>query len=260
MIGHQRSIALRNAEDAQRNAANADDNFQLALAALEETLAESVVGELIVEPIDEKRSELQRRGIDFYNRLAEKNGVEPTTWAAYRLLVFNQRVGEAMALQKDNPMAAEMAWLDAIHLAEKLTAATDGDPKNQSKLISCIDDYGAFLTKNDRRDQAIEQSLRAEQLIGRLKHDHPGFPLTPYLEGKNLYNRSVCQQDAGRMDEAERLCSLALSCLERVLQDLDDVYTARTLATCQYNLGFYLAQRGEDDEAKGIWQKARNTW
>ncbi len=238
--------------------------INLRLAALDKTLAESVVGELIVEPIVEKRRELQQQGIDFYEQLAAKNSVAPTRWPAYQLLVFNKRFGEAYDLQQTDPAAAEEAFQDAIELAQALVAATDGDPDNRAQLIHAIDDYANLLgIKLGRTEEAIGESQRAAELITRLKTDCPDFRLNAYLEGKNLYNRSVFQEHAERLDEAERLCREALPQLVVAVEsqpDSSEAYDIRVLAMCRYNLGFYLWQRGEHIETRELWLKSLKDW
>lgn len=244
-----------------RQAQRAEDNLGLALSALEQTLAESVVGDLVVEPSDAKRKELQRRGIAFYEQFARKNGVAPTTWPTYRLLVFNQRLSEAFELKTENPTAAEQAYIEAISLGEQLVAATDGDPKNQARLVHAIDDYGVFFADTKRFDQAIVQSNRASEFVNRLVTEHPGFALNSYLVGKNRYNRSVYVASMGRKDEAERLCREALAHLDKAFDlQSDDLLVPKTLAQCRYNLGLYLAERGATDEAAEFWEKSLRDW
>jgi hypothetical protein len=244
-----------------RQSVRAEQNLQLALAALEQTLAESVVGDLIVEPVDAKRAELQRRGIEFYDEFAKKNGVDPTTWPAYRLLVFNQRLDQAYSLENTDPKAADRAFSDAISQAEQLVTATSGDPRNQGRLVHCIDDYSNFLGNHGRRDEALKESTKAGQLIARIVKEHPDFPMNPYLLGKNLYNRGKQYEIAGNLADAERCCREAIPHLKKAYDtepnELRDVYV---LASCRYNLGLYLAQGGKKDEAEQQWNDAVRDW
>ncbi|MCO6045926.1 serine/threonine protein kinase [Aeoliella sp. ICT_H6.2] len=254
MIGRERALAVANADKAE-------GNLDLALAALDETLAESVVGDLIVEPIGDKRRELQRRGIEFYEQFASQNGVEPTSWPAYRLLVFNERLGDALDATGNDPQQADKAYQQAIQLATEL----DDSPQNRARLIHCVDDYAIFLKDQGRLQDAMRESRRAGHFVDALRKDHPEFALNDYLEGKNLYNRSVTQAAADQMPEAEETCRQALPLLEQAWeQGLEDApqrtIETKTLAMCRYNLGLYAAQGGRPQEAEELWIKSLGDW
>lgn len=257
-IARERSAALR-------NAGKAEGNYSLALAALEDTLAESVAGDLIVEPIDEKRKELQRRGIEFYERVAAQNGLEPTVWPTYRLLVFNSRLGEALELQEQQSPEADKAFTEATALAEQLVAATDGDPRHRARLIHCVDDYAFCLKQLGRLDDAMQHSNRARQLVNSLKDDHPAYDLNAYLEGTNTYNRSVYLAELNLSGEAEQAALQALPLLERAhTKGLEDAphrtMETKALAMCRYNLGLYAVQAGRADDAAEYWQASLRDW
>jgi hypothetical protein len=243
-----------------RQSLRAEQNLQLALSALEQTLAESVVGDLIVEPVDAKRAELERRGIKFYEEFAIKNDVDPTGWPAYRLLVFNQRVSDAVSLRTEDPKAAELAFTDAISQARKLVMVTDGAPKNQARLIHCIDDYGSFLGEQGRGEEAQRQSMEAGKLAGSLAEQHPDFATNPYLQGTILYNRSKLYE-AAKPADAKRCCRESLVFLEKAFAiEPNERRVVYVLASCRYNLGLYLGQGGQNDEAEKQWNNALRDW
>jgi serine/threonine protein kinase len=245
-----------------RQAQRAEENLILALAALEETLAESVVGDLIVEPVDAKRAELQRRGIDFYEKFALKNGLDPKTWPTYRLLVLNQHLDKAYSLEKADPEKAERAFQDAIADATELVKATSGEPRHQARLIHAIDDYGNFLANNGRADVALRQSMRAGDLAASLAIDHPDFTQNAYLHGKILYNRAGQRYRIDtRPGDAIRHYNEAHEFLERAFDaEPKEIRVIYLLASCRYNLGWHLAETGAHDEATDFWQKASRDW
>jgi serine/threonine protein kinase/predicted negative regulator of RcsB-dependent stress response len=253
LIGRQRDLV-------SRQSVRAEQNLQLALSALEQTLAESVVGDLIVEPVYAKRAELERRGIKFYEEFANKNGVDPTSWPAYRLLVFNQRRNQAYSLEAESPKAAEVAFNDAISQARQLVTATNGDPKNQARLIHCIDDYGNFLGEQGRREEALRQSMEAGRLADSLVEKYHDFPTNPYLQGTILYNRSKLFE-ADKPADARRCCRESLAFLEKAFAaEPNERRVIYILASCRYNLGLYLAQGGRNDEAEKQWNDALRDW
>jgi tetratricopeptide (TPR) repeat protein len=245
-----------------RQAQRAEENLSLALAALEETLSESVVGDLIVEPVDTKRAELQRRGIDFYEKFANKNGANPQDWPAYRLLVFNQHLDKAFSSEKSDPAGAERAFQDAIAEATALVEATNGEPSHQARLIHAIDDYGNFLAKNGRADDALRQSMRAGDLAASLAKDYPDFTQNAYLHGKILYNRARHRYRVdARPGDGIQLYRDAIALLERAFDaEPEEIRNAYLLASCRYNLGSHLAERGAHDEAADFWQKSLRDW
>jgi serine/threonine protein kinase/predicted negative regulator of RcsB-dependent stress response len=260
LIGRQKVLVERQRDLVSRQSVRAEQNLQLALAALEQTLAESVVGDLIVEPVDAKRAELERRGIKFYEEFANKNGLDPSTWPAYRLLVFNQRRNQAYSQEAENPQAAEVAYTDSIAQATQLVTATHGEPKNQARLIHCIDDYGSFLGERGRREEALRQSMEAGRLADSLIEQYPDFPTNPYLQGTILYNRSKLYE-ADKPADARRCCREALVFLEKAFAaEPNEIRVVYVLASCRYNLGLYLGQGGRDDEAEKQWNDALRDW
>jgi serine/threonine protein kinase len=243
-------------------AQRAEENLNLALSALEETLAESVVGDLIVEPVGAKRAELQRRGIDFYEKFALKNSVDPMTWPAYRLLVLNQHLDKAFSSEKTDPEGADREFQDAIAEATELVKATNGEPHHQARLIHAIDDYANFLAKNGRADDALRQSLRAGDLAANLAKDYPDFTQNAYLHGKILYNRARHRYRVdARPGDGIQLYRDAIAFLEKAFDaEPEEIRNVYLLASCRYNLGSHLAERGAHDEAADLWQKSLRDW
>ena len=253
LINRQRAVALHNAntakhnaETAKKNASKADDNFQLALSMLEETLAESVAGNLVVEYIDPKHEELGRRGIEFYKQLAKRNNVDPETWTTYRLLVCIQQLKKATSLREKDPVLAEDAYLRALSLANELHAEKQDDPRYLAKLINCLDEYAVYLESSKRHDEAESQSQRAATLAKKLLESHPDFRPANYLIGTNHYNAGVRRQERGRSEAAEEKYIIALDYLEKAFraEPLEERHIFR-LAQCQYNLGLVYGRRGE---------------
>jgi serine/threonine protein kinase len=243
-----------------RQAKRAEENLSLALAALEETLAESVVGDLIVEPVDAKRTELQRRGIDFYEKFAQKNGLDPKSWPTYRLLVFSELLDKAKSLRVNDHHAADRAYRDAIAEATQLVAATKDVPGNRARLIHALEDYSIFLGDTGRDAESLQRSIEAGELAQSLVNEYPDFPHNDYLQGQILYNRAK-RYEATQPAEAERLCREALAFVEQAFKtDPNKINIAYLLASCRYNLAMYLVQRGSNDEASELWTKSLGDW
>lgn len=246
----------------RREAKRAEANLNLALVGLEETLAESIIGDrLLVEPMGASRIELQRRGIQFYEEFANRNGTRPSQWPTYRRLVFHQRLNDGLSLKQHDLQAAIVAFEDAITLGEQLVAVTNGNATNQARLINSICDYSFVLGEANRFDDALAQSTRVKELINRLKSEQPEFKYLPFLQGRNLYNRAVYHEHLSQVEEAERLCREAIPHLEKALKiEPDEILIPQFLTMCRYNLGLYLAQRGEAHEATELWHQSRAGW
>ena len=261
MVGNQRSVAIQNAETARRNAKKADENLQLALTALEETLAESVAGNLVVEYGDEKHKELERRGIDFYEEFARQNDVDPSIWPTYQLLVCNQQLEQGFVLRTSDPDTAENAFRQALSTAEQLYAHDSNDPRYQAKLIHCLQELAVYLNEIGRREEVETYSKRSGALAQELLTNHLEFLPAQYLLGINHYNEGVWLQNAGQLSNAGQSYRNALPHLRDALySEPNEVRNPHALAMCQYNLAMSYAGRGESEKAKENWQKSFNTW
>jgi tetratricopeptide (TPR) repeat protein len=244
-----------------REANRAEENFSLALAALEDTLAESVVGDLIIEPLDAKRAELERRGIAFYEEFARANGVDPTHWLTYRLLTLNQLLDKAVSVPLGDTVTADRAYHKAISEATKLVDATSGEARSQAMLIHAVDNYSARLGNSGRAEEAMRQSLLAGELAQQLAKEYPDFAQNAYLQGKNLYNRALRYEAAGKPADEQRTYREALALLEKACEaEPDELRNIHMLAMCQYNLARYLGQRGEASEAAELWEQSLRSW
>jgi serine/threonine protein kinase len=244
-----------------RQAKRAESNLNLALAALEQTLADSVVGDLIVESSEPARVELERRGIAFFEQFARDNGLDAKIWPTYRVLLYSQRLQQAVSHAEQNPERADQAFRDAISEAAELVVATNGEPQYRAHLIHAIDAYGVFLAHRGRERDALRQSNRANQLAVSLVRAHPDFPQIPYLQGQLLFNRAKRYEAVCAFPEAERCYRESLAFLEQATatepNELRNVYA---IASCRYNLATLVGQRQNNDEAAELWEKSLQDW
>jgi tetratricopeptide (TPR) repeat protein len=237
---------------------NADDNFVLALSALEETLAEAVAGNLVVGYADPKHKELERRGIEFFEQLARKNNLNPETWLTYRLLVCNQQLEKALQLRAENVSEAETAHQRAIALSDQLHSDDKQEPRYLAKLVNCLDEYSVFL-HNLGRSEADEPSRRAAELAEELLASHPDFLSAHYLIGINHYNTGVRLQGRGHDVEAEAAYQTAITHLQRAFElEPTEVRNPYGLAQCKYNLAMIYSE--DTAKAETYWQESLRLW
>jgi serine/threonine protein kinase/tetratricopeptide (TPR) repeat protein len=254
LIRHQRELAVRNAKKA-------DDNFQLARSALEHTLFQSVAGELVVEYDDPKHSELRQRGIRFYEDLAHQNGVLPTTWTTYNLLICDQHLSRAYSLRRDAADDAMQAFEQAVDMAKELSVERSAQPHGKAKLIHCLHEYAVFLHDHGKADASRRCQAEARVLLQQLIAENPGYAPTHYLLALNHYNEGKWNQDAGQLIDAERQYREALSHLETaVANEPNEIRNPHLKAMCLYNLGLAQGTRGQFVAAKQSWQESVELW
>ncbi len=81
---------------------------------MDETLSARVIGDLTGDqPLDRHEAALVDRGIDFDERFAQQNGVEPRTWPTYQRLLREKHLNDGLRLgrngQFDKPQRP-IAW------------------------------------------------------------------------------------------------------------------------------------------------------
>ena len=254
MIGHQRTTAVANAEQSE-------ENLQLALQALDETLAESVAGNLVAEYDDPKRRELERRGIAFYEEFARRNDLDPNSWPTYRLLACNASLSRAVGLQRSDADSAETEFMSTLRAAELLVDQSPVDPRCQATLINCLNSYAHFLSETSRLERSLELSARGEALADRLCTNHGDFAPAYYLLGVNRYNEGLAHFQAGRHIDAARCYDEATAPLATALsREQNELRNPLALARCHYNLALTLALSGEPREADQHWRQSLELW
>ena len=230
-------------------------------AALEQTLFESVAGELVVEYDDLKHSELRQRGIRFYEDLAHRNGVLPTTWTTYNLLLCDQHLSRAYRLGREDANAATQAYEQAIAMAEKLSVERSAQPHGKAKLIHCLHEYATFLHDQGKTEASHRCQTKARGLLQDLIAANPDYASTPYLLAVNHYNEGKWQQDAGDLMDAERLYREALPNLETATaKEPNEIRNPHLKAMCLYNLGLVQGSRSQWDLAEKSWQESLELW
>jgi tetratricopeptide (TPR) repeat protein len=245
-----------------REARRAEENLNLALAALEQTLAESVAGELIIEPNAPKRDELAQRGIRFYEEFARKNGVDPHNWTTYRVLLCNQQLSKALSLRKTGRHAeTSQAFEKAIDQARQLMTDANAHPIHRARLAGCLGDYSTFLNDIGRTTEAERYCDASGELIAILVEKFPEDPEYRYLLGLYWYNRGIISVAARRTDLAEFAYAQAIMSLEKAIRAQPDVRVYRyILAQSRYNLGLVLSDSGQHVPAGRVWNQALADW
>ena len=256
LIARQRSIAERNAQQAEAN-------LQLALRAMDETLSARVIGDLTGDqPLDRHEAALVDRGIDFYERFAQQNGVEPRTWPTYQRLLREKHLNDGLSLGRNGQFEqAAAAYRLAICEAEQLVAAHGDEPQYSQSLAFCYQQLADMLIQGGHVEEGEPFLRKGHDMHVKLAQDHPGQAEFRYSLGAATYNLARQQMFAGRSQAAEQSYRAALAPLEEAVADHpSDVSYARMRAMCLYNLGHLLGSNGRNDEARATWDQALTQW
>jgi hypothetical protein len=275
-------LVARERTVAQQNAQQAEDNLKLALAALDETLTEFVIGDLSGdEPMDDYQQELMRRGIVFYETFARQNAIDLDDVPTYQALLLanylQQAEAHAAAGCHDE---ADRAYRRAIVQAEKIanrfgpTSRQDviahwdesvGHYAALHSLANCHVRYALHLLDAGDPAAAVQHLLAARATYEELHRVVPddaelGHRLS-YQLGVSHYNMGKIETEAGDVARAESLYKEAETLLRKAVERQPEREKFRkVLAMCRYNLGHLLGTGGRADEAAEYWRKSLADW
>jgi serine/threonine protein kinase len=255
---------------AQRSAKQSDDNLQLALETLHDTLSAYVVGDLLGDNrLDDQQRELIRRGIAFYEKFAQRNDLDLSDNVTYQNLLGANYLEQAYEFEARSLHAkAEQAYQKAIFQAQQIVALSEHDSSIRAKdtsnpwfgLANSHNAYATLLGDMGNFDGAFQHLLEA-RAIYEDRQRIPDADAVDYSLGSNYYNMGNIELAAGDRAAAEASYRDALPLLgQAVKREFQRGKFRHVLAMCQYNLGHLLGSTKRGDEAEQIWRQSLNNW
>jgi tetratricopeptide (TPR) repeat protein/predicted Ser/Thr protein kinase len=234
----------------------AEDNFQMALQAVDEMLTEVGEEQLASEPrMEEKRLALLKKALAFSRRFLEQKGEEPGTRLQTALAC--KRVGDIQRLLGQGAGARE-AYSQAIALLEPLRAGEPGKPEYRQALASCHNFVGEVWRTEGGAERAEEAYLQAAALQEQLAADFPGVAAYRQELARTRYNLGILSRRTGRPVPAEELIGQAIDLLSRLVKDEPGMPAHRQhLARAYLNLGPALRALSRPAEAEEAYGQAR---
>jgi tetratricopeptide (TPR) repeat protein len=233
----------------------AEDNFQMALAAVDEFLTEVGEVQLVSEPrMEKKRLALLGKALVFSQRLLQQKSEE--SGARFQTALAWKRVGEVQRLLGRLDEAQE-AYTQAISLLDRLHAGDPKNPEYRRALAGTQDSLGEVLRQGRLTDRAETAYLRAQALLEEVDETTPQGPSCRAELARTRYNLGILYRETGRPAEAEAILRLAIDSLRQLVKDEPGVASQRQhLARAYLNLGPVLRAAGSLAPAREAYEQA----
>jgi eukaryotic-like serine/threonine-protein kinase len=214
----------------------AEQNFRVALGAIDEMLTEVGETDLAFEPgMDEKRRTLLRKALsryqEFLSHKADDARLRLETAHAHR------RIGD-IERWLGNFAIAPASYRKSIQLLKKLQTEQPNNPEYRRWLMYCYNFLGEAWRQSSRPGVA-EQSYKAALQAARQLHKE--FPdATQYQQelARAEYNLGILYRETNRAQEAERALNEAIQLLTTLVHgDAKNPEYRQELARAHINLG-----------------------
>jgi tetratricopeptide (TPR) repeat protein len=228
-------------EEQQRLAA--EENFRLALAAVDEMLTEVGAVDLAdvpqMEPVREK---VLQRAVGFFQQFLARRGSDPAV--RHEAARVHARLGDVLALLRKQE-EAEQAYRQALNF---LAAGPAGDDLRRERARTC-NNLGILLQDCKRFDEAEAVLGQARDLWAELAADNDP-ECQACLAGSYYYLGAVLAHQLGREKEAERAYDEALRRQRRLAAGSQQPEYRRSLARTLNNVGLLYKRLGRPGAAR----------
>lgn len=242
------------AEQEQRRA---EQNFQLAVRAVDEMLTDVALEESLAEipQTEELRQRLLEKARMFFETLREDKAADPNL--RLETAVAQVRLGKLYEYQGQRDRA-EAAHSAAIEQLQDLRDEFEDQPMFQLRLGEAYNELGEQLRPYDSAsaETAYDNSL---ELLQNLVATYPDNLENRYELGRTYNNRGILiGSQAGRVAEAEESFGQAITIFETLRDERDDRSDSLRLARTLNNLAVLLKENSRYDEAATAYRDAIN--
>jgi eukaryotic-like serine/threonine-protein kinase len=232
----------------------AEDNFRLALAAMDEMLTEVGAVDLADVPqMEPVRKKLLHRALPFFEQFLAKLGNDPAVRheeaRAYSLL------GDVLALLRKQE-EAEHAYRQALDLLDQDSGQPAG-ANHRREQAKTWGNLGVLLKERKRFKETEAALVQASQLWGKLAAERPDEPDYQEQVAASWYHLgTVLARQAGRENKAEQAYQEALRRQQPLAQKGQRPDSLRSLARTFNNLGLLWQNMGKGKDAERAFQNA----
>jgi serine/threonine protein kinase/tetratricopeptide (TPR) repeat protein len=250
-LWYNRALGRKVAETEQQKQ-RAEENFQMALAAVDEMLTEVGEEQLAYEPrMEQKRRALLEKALAFSRRFLAQKGEE--SGARWHTAQAFKRVGDIQRLLGHSGEARE-AYTQAIALLEQLRDRESSRAEYRQTLAHCHNFLGEVLRTSGQNRQAEEAYLRALLLQEALTGEHDDRLVYRQELAQTLYNLGILRRKTDRAGEAEQMLRRAISLLKPLVDKEPWAPGHRQhLARAYLNLGTVLRATGRLIDAENTY-------
>lgn len=245
-------VQQQRAEDQKQRA---EQNYQLAVRAVDEMLTDVAVEKSLADipQTEELRQNMLEKGRAFFETLQTDSAADPDL--RLEAALAQVRLGRIYELQGQRDKA-ESAHLEAISQLSALYREYETEAQFQYRLSEAYNWLGEHLRQYDsaRAEAAYDSALGLQQdLVERF----PDVLDYRYELGRTYNNRGISiGQQTGRVDEAERSYNRAIEVFTGLRQRRDAASDILRLARSKNNLAILLRENGRTTEAETTYRDA----
>jgi len=249
--------ALIQQQIAEREQVRAEQNFHLAVKAVDEMLADVVVESSLanIPQTEELRQQLLEKTRHFYESLQEDRAADVNL--RLEAAVAQVRLGKIYQLQS-LPTKAESTLLKAIQSLKNLHKQFPEQVLIQHRLGEAYNWYGAQVMQynQEKAERAFHISLEYHHdLVNRFTEEYDYR-----YELARVYNNLgiLLGADSNRVEDAEKYFQLAISLFEDLSSLRDEPLDSWRLARTQNGLGGLLRRMNQAEKSAQAYNEAIN--
>ena len=248
-------FALFQQQRAEQEQRRAEQNFQLAVRAVDEMIADVAIEESLADipQTEELRQQLLEKARLFFDKLREDIAADPNL--RLETALAQVRLGKIFQYQGQQSRA-EAAHIAAIDQLDELKNEFRDRPLYQHQLGDAFNSIGDQLRLYDNVG-AEAANNSALELQTDLVERFPGNFDYRYALGRTYNNRGILiGSQAGRINEAVESFGQAIELFEALRDQRDDQLDSLRLARTKNNLGVMLRNNNRYEEAVTVYWEA----
>ncbi|HEX5054004.1 MAG TPA: serine/threonine-protein kinase [Planctomycetota bacterium] len=249
------AVSLNEKVAADRSAAAAEQNFELAFDAAEDLLAKAGLYDLENEPgADPVRQELAQKALAYYERFEELRGSDPRV--AEKLALTHFRIGN-LETQLGHAEQAARAFEAARDAYTQLLARGGDSAPFRAKLAQIEMERNTSLLHAGDTEAALAGLLHTADTVEQLRRADPTSVALMHDACNVIHNLAMALLANGRTDEALQRSERKIEITQKLLERVPEQPSVIAQMGSAYQLrGTVLWRLGRIDEAEASFRQA----